>query len=203
MKRTPKNGENGSRQTYLNTKKFDPNKYKLEKERVSREVIQNMSNLCCRRCCEIISWKVDYGKYEPLRQSRKCNICGEKSVNLAYHRICQECAKNNGVCAKCQKNPLSAYTIGFQGNRSEDNRDFGHPDFLRKSSVTSCKYDFVDDVLHPELERLKGLDTRALAKQLNEEKLVEESTKIQRLRERERRTVLRNYAIGDLDTESD
>lgn len=203
MKRTPKNGQCGSRQAYRNTKKFDPNKYRLEKERLPREILLNMTNLCCRRCCEIINWKVEYGKYEPLRRSRKCNICTEKTISLAYHRICQECAKSNGLCAKCQKSPQDALTTDSQGNISQDDDDDLDPEFVESPVGCSNNYNFVDDVPHPELQKLKGLDTRNLFKQLNEYKILEENNRIRGLRERERRTVLRQCNIDDLDSGSD
>lgn len=197
MRRIPINGQSGSRQSYLNTQKFDPNRYKLEKERLSREIIESKTNLCCRRCCEIINWKVEYGKYTPLRQCKKCNMCSQKTVNLAYHHICQQCAKNNRLCAKCQKCPESDLPLYVDGKSNTLDDDTIDPEILDEPLVISSKSDDNDDGLFSELTNLRGLDTRALEKQLAECKEAQESSILRRLRERERRSVLRHCNTGD------
>lgn len=188
MKRVVKNGKTGSRQSYPNSRKFDPNKYKLEKERVPHDLIEKMTSLCCRRCCEIISWKVEYGKYEILQRAKKCNLCAEKTVCLAYHRICQECSKNNVLCAKCQKNPSSKSIVVEQSDSEQSCSDDDAEIEMKENS----KYAFVDNVIDPELSFLKGLDARLVLKKLNQERFEAEREKLSKLRERERRTILRN-----------
>eukprot|EP00796_Vickermania_ingenoplastis_P007212 gene7212-5069_t len=193
-----KNGKTGSRQAYTNATKFDPNKYKLEKERVPEEVIEKMTSLCCRRCCEIINWKLDYGKYEPLQRARKCNICSEKKVSLAYHRICQECAEVNCVCAKCQKPP------GVSANTEESDIDDEVESEQKGSELKeTSKYSFVDEVGDAQLAHLQGLDRRLLLKRLKQEKFESDQKNLLKLRERERRTVLRNDYSYDNESTSD
>ncbi|XP_030751104.1 uncharacterized protein C9orf85 homolog [Sitophilus oryzae] len=55
----------------------------------------------CKRCKDIIEWKIKYKKYKPLSQPKKCVKCGNKSVKRAYNIMCLDCAHKLGVCAKC------------------------------------------------------------------------------------------------------
>ncbi|CCW67577.1 unnamed protein product [Phytomonas sp. Hart1] len=159
MKRSVRNGARGCRQAYTNKVKYDPNKYKLEKEKVPECILISMTKLCCRRCCEIIQWKADYGKYRPLERARKCNLCGKKSVVLAYHHICHECACSERLCSKCQRNPQDNSVY-------QDKRDF--PDdsdcsFQQELSLDDDnKYSFLKESEYEELKYLKGLDVRLL-----------------------------------------
>ncbi|EFA85838.1 hypothetical protein PPL_01069 [Heterostelium album PN500] len=57
----------------------------------------------CYTCHETIEWRKRYRRYKPLTVAARCCRCGEKSVKRAYHEICDECAVDLGVCAKCQK----------------------------------------------------------------------------------------------------
>lgn len=57
----------------------------------------------CGRCRDVIEWKKSYGKYKPLKQPAKCTGCGQKSVEHAYHTLCQVCSAARKVCAKCQE----------------------------------------------------------------------------------------------------
>lgn len=52
-------------------------------------------------CTEIIHWRKAYRKYKPLTAARKCTACQQKTVRDAYHVLCQPCATERGVCAKC------------------------------------------------------------------------------------------------------
>jgi hypothetical protein len=40
-------------------------------------------------------------KYKPLTQPRKCTSCSQKTIQLAYHTLCQPCSKKKDKCAKC------------------------------------------------------------------------------------------------------
>ncbi|GAB6032436.1 hypothetical protein CHUAL_011074 [Chamberlinius hualienensis] len=65
----------------------------------------NVSGVCaaCKSCIE---WKIKYKKYKPLTVPKKCTKCENKSINLAYHTVCKNCAKTNKVCAKCGKSDV-------------------------------------------------------------------------------------------------
>ena len=56
----------------------------------------------CKRCTEIIKWKIKYGKYKSLTVPKKCLCCGMKSVTRAYFTLCKGCADEKKCCAKCQ-----------------------------------------------------------------------------------------------------
>ncbi|XP_048005143.1 uncharacterized protein C9orf85 homolog [Leguminivora glycinivorella] len=55
----------------------------------------------CKRCKDIIDWKIKYKKYKPLTAPRKCVGCEEKAIKYAYHILCTKCATKRNVCAKC------------------------------------------------------------------------------------------------------
>ncbi|XVF71285.1 hypothetical protein PTKIN_Ptkin12aG0024700 [Pterospermum kingtungense] len=56
----------------------------------------------CPRCREQIDWKRRYGKYKPLTEPAKCQLCSKRNVRQAYHNLCSGCAKEQKVCAKCR-----------------------------------------------------------------------------------------------------
>ncbi|EOY03767.1 hypothetical protein QUC31_017584 [Theobroma cacao] len=56
----------------------------------------------CPRCKEQIDWKRRYGKYKPLAEPAKCQLCSKRNVRQAYHNLCSGCAKEQKVCAKCR-----------------------------------------------------------------------------------------------------
>ncbi|XP_067008951.1 uncharacterized protein C9orf85 homolog [Anabrus simplex] len=58
----------------------------------------------CRKCANILEWKIKYKKYKPLKVPRKCTKCEQKCVKSAYHIMCLPCSKMIGVCPKCGKN---------------------------------------------------------------------------------------------------
>lgn len=55
----------------------------------------------CKRCKDILDWKIKYNKYKTLTAPRKCVACEEKTVKYAYHVLCGKCAGEKNVCAKC------------------------------------------------------------------------------------------------------
>ncbi|KAI9246784.1 hypothetical protein BY458DRAFT_465754 [Sporodiniella umbellata] len=55
----------------------------------------------CQRCTDVILWRKKYKKYKPLTAVKKCTGCHEKAIKEAYHVLCDNCASNRGVCAKC------------------------------------------------------------------------------------------------------
>ncbi|XP_059049205.1 uncharacterized protein C9orf85 homolog [Achroia grisella] len=57
----------------------------------------------CKRCKDILEWKIKFKKYKPLSAARKCVGCEQKTVKYAYHLLCDNCATEKGVCAKCCK----------------------------------------------------------------------------------------------------
>ncbi|AAZ10963.1 hypothetical protein, conserved [Trypanosoma brucei brucei TREU927] len=212
-RRVTKNGTRGSHQVHMNKVKFDPYRYKLDDEKVPASVLARMTSLCCRRCCDILQWKVDYGKYAQLQRRKKCNHCGENSISHAYHHICQTCAATLRCCAKCQKPPGTPYEATTMESSGEDTEDcdsegdpHGDASVPRQGGGTgampvkrsSCSnFLFVDrEDSDEDLKPLRGLDIRQLkaSKQANVRQ--QERERLGRLRERERRTILRRSAKG-------
>jgi len=86
-------------QKHQNTYTYHHNKGSL----VSRKILSSPLDLLCERCLEILSWKVKYNKYHPLKNPAKCNQCLGKNVYKAYRTICDSCATKDGKkrCTKC------------------------------------------------------------------------------------------------------
>lgn len=57
----------------------------------------------CKRCQEVITWKIKYKKYKLLSQPKTCCRCHQKTIKDAYHVLCIACAKDLDVCCKCGK----------------------------------------------------------------------------------------------------
>ncbi|XP_024977803.1 uncharacterized protein C9orf85 homolog [Cynara cardunculus var. scolymus] len=55
----------------------------------------------CPKCRDQIEWKRKYGKYKPLSEPAKCQKCTKRAVRQAYHNLCNACAREHNVCAKC------------------------------------------------------------------------------------------------------
>ncbi|XP_062608975.1 uncharacterized protein C9orf85 homolog [Saccostrea cucullata] len=55
----------------------------------------------CKRCKDVIDWKIKYKKYKPLTVPKKCTKCLQKRIKQAYYTICIQCAKERDICAKC------------------------------------------------------------------------------------------------------
>ncbi|CAK4077664.1 unnamed protein product [Aphanomyces euteiches] len=79
----------------------------------------------CPHCHAQIVWRKKYRKYKPLTQPASCTSCHQKTVLAAYHVLCQPCAKEKGVCAKCCKSEelvLSEQQVAEM--KEEENKEF-------------------------------------------------------------------------------
>ena len=86
-------------QKHQNTYTYHHNKGSL----ISRKILSSPLDLLCERCLEILSWKVKFNKYHPLKNPGKCNQCLGKNIYKAYRTICDSCAVKDGKkrCTKC------------------------------------------------------------------------------------------------------
>ena len=86
-------------QKHQNTYTYHHNKGSL----ISRKILSSPLDLLCERCLNILSWKVKFNKYHPLKTPGKCNQCQEKNIYKAYRTICDGCATKDGKkrCTKC------------------------------------------------------------------------------------------------------
>jgi hypothetical protein len=203
-----KHAQRGSRQVHHNRERFNPYKYKDDDQKLHSSILDTMTSMCCKRCCDIIQWKVDFGKYTHLERPRKCNGCGEKSVAIAYHHICQICAKKAMVCAKCQHPPKfdlkpdgTAQELPNSGDSdsqcSEEETAAGKGP---RCPSTILQYAFVNELdSDEEFQPLRGLDIRRLKQYKRRVQAMQEREERNNLRERERRTILRKQkkALGE------
>ncbi len=198
---------------HLNREKFNPNRHRDECERIDQSFVDRMTMLCCKRCCDKLQWKLDYGKYEVQNRARKCNVCEERNVVVSYHRVCQKCAWEKIVCAKCQKKP----TLHIDSEHAESGPEEGESDDgsekpegkqpagNRHTHVLDM-YNFVnvpdeDEEFHPYV----GLDIRRIKHHMRAVRALAEKEEINNLRERERRSRLRmlKKLTGDSKEEAD
>ena len=86
-------------QKHQNTYTYHHNKGSL----ISRKILSSPLDLLCERCLDILSWKVKFNKYHPLKNPGKCNQCLGKNIYKAYRTICDSCATKEGKkrCTKC------------------------------------------------------------------------------------------------------
>ena len=86
-------------QKHQNTYAYHHNKGSL----ISRKILSSPLDLLCERCLNILSWKVKFNKYHPLKTPGKCNQCLGKNIYKAYRTICDACAlkDNKKRCTKC------------------------------------------------------------------------------------------------------
>lgn len=85
------------RPAYQNTVKFYHNPHSA----LTKKIMTIEHDCLCDRCLAIIDWRKTYRKYKPIKEPRRCNTCLNKAITRAYHTICEPCAREKGICAKC------------------------------------------------------------------------------------------------------
>ncbi|KAM3966703.1 uncharacterized protein C9orf85 homolog [Aphomia sociella] len=88
----------------------------------------------CKRCKDILEWKIKFKKYKPLTAPRKCVGCEQKSIKYAYHLLCTNCASEKTVCAKCCK-PFNESETEEESNEEKNIQQMlkGLPERKRRS----------------------------------------------------------------------
>ncbi|CAG8518280.1 7041_t:CDS:2 [Scutellospora calospora] len=86
-------------QKHQNTYAFHANKNSKKTKLINSLPINGV----CKRCKEIIEWRKKFKKYKRLTTPKRCVCCEEKTIKEAYHILCNKCANDKGVCAKCQE----------------------------------------------------------------------------------------------------
>lgn len=70
-------------------------------------------------CAGVVRWKIEYGKWKPLNNPKKCVSCHEPTVVRPYSFYCVECAEKKQVCAKCRQ-PLTDCNRGVEPPKASD-----------------------------------------------------------------------------------
>jgi hypothetical protein len=211
------NRHKGPRQAYYNHKKFEAYKYE-DSKRPHESFLQVMTSLCCRRCASILRWKEEFAKYTPLEKPRKCNLCHQKQVAIAYHHICQQCARAHIKCAKCQLHPaksqemalLAVHRVHVESDDDDEAEEVeaevegdvevdaeaasvAHPEGVKPEKVED-EFPFDDvasDESDEELVALRGLDVTRVRSYKRKLKKQAQADERAQMRERDRRTVVR------------
>ena len=92
----------GKKPAHQNEFAFKHNKNSKLTKKIDSEPLDNL----CRRCFGKLSWRKKYRKYKLRTVPGKCNLCQEKNIVKAYRTICESCATQRMICAKCVKEPI-------------------------------------------------------------------------------------------------
>ncbi|KAF9999982.1 hypothetical protein BGZ65_004745 [Modicella reniformis] len=84
-------------QAYKNNFAFHANKG----SKLTKKIAEMPVGGLCEKCVEVIMWRKKFKKYKPLTTMKKCVSCQQKSIKEAYHVVCNKCAGEKNVCAKC------------------------------------------------------------------------------------------------------
>jgi hypothetical protein len=128
----------------------------------------------------LIEWKKQYRKYKPLAQPRKCNICQQKTVVLAYHVVCDPCAIERKICAKCQKEEEEGGLLHLELKKKDDKKEIeklaeqlaGLP--LRKQKTMLREIEQTEYLQRKERRKLKGEESDDENEELNNDSDQEE-----------------------------
>lgn len=87
----------GKKPKYQNQKEF-----KIIYQQHKIDLQENTpKHMLCKRCWDIVEWKLKFGKYKKLTQPGKCQECQGRFVVHAYRNICDACGKRLNKCTKC------------------------------------------------------------------------------------------------------
>jgi hypothetical protein len=112
---------------HQNATKFKHNKNSKKTKKILSSPIEGL----CKRCHDKIEWRKQYRKYKPLTAPKKWSgssisksikwqvkiylkiqfliflwfsvKCEQKKVTRAYHIVCEQCAVQLKICAKCSE----------------------------------------------------------------------------------------------------
>ncbi|KAF8975285.1 hypothetical protein BGZ46_009277 [Entomortierella lignicola] len=84
-------------QAHKNAYAFHANK----SSKITKKIAAMPVGGLCEKCVEVIMWRKKFKKYKPLTTMKKCVNCEQKAIKEAYHVICNKCAGEKNVCAKC------------------------------------------------------------------------------------------------------
>lgn len=84
-------------QKHQNSFSFKHNKNSL----LTRKIQETPLDYLCKRCLEILEWKIKYRKYKPLSMPSKCKLCELKTVLKGHREVCDKCAGELLICSKC------------------------------------------------------------------------------------------------------
>ena len=150
----------GDRRVFQNRVAFDPMRYKGDEDKLPQTVITVATSLCCRRCQLIIRWKMAYAKYPSFsnikHSKRACNACQQRCVSIPFHHVCQSCAAEHAICAKCTKTPAHS-EAGSQDARRVAERARGEDDEDDEEEEDSDDSDGDGDGANPSAKQLKKL----------------------------------------------
>lgn len=99
MKKNKRGNKTGTKksQGFKNTKAYKV-RYKQDKIDLQKNAVLDR---VCKRCYEQLQWKLQYGKYKPIKHPKKCQNCGSKAILKPYRLLCNKCGDDLKKCTKC------------------------------------------------------------------------------------------------------
>lgn len=89
----------------------------------------------CKRCFDIIDWKLKYGKFKKLKVPGRCQKCNNKCVLKSYRHNCDPCSEKLKICSKCSK-PTKTF-VPFVNPKKEEQKN---NEFLMKMNNVIKKF---------------------------------------------------------------
>jgi hypothetical protein len=92
----------GKRPAHQNVFAFKHNK----NSKLTRKIAEEPVDVLCVRCIAKLVWRKKFRKYKQRTVPGRCNVCQQKEIIKAYRTICDKCANEKEICAKCTKYPI-------------------------------------------------------------------------------------------------
>lgn len=130
-------------QKHQNTFSFKNDKF--DKSAQTKKINQKLHDGVCRRCKEVLEWRVKYNKYKPLSKPKKCVKCLQKTVKDSYHIMCKPCASKLEVCAKCGKKEDIVIPLNKDPEKmenTENNESYNHTRNYKSHEESDADLDF-------------------------------------------------------------
>ncbi|KAL7720838.1 Uncharacterized protein QTN25_002054 [Entamoeba marina] len=114
----------------------------------------------CQKCHDIIEWKKKFHKYKPLKVPGVCLVCRQKTVRYAYHTVCQKCASEKGICAKCREK--KEIIVDFTDKKKEEEEKKLFDDQYERMSLRQKKTFWRRVEKNPDIDQNELLNTFTL-----------------------------------------
>lgn len=135
--------------------------------KLTRTILSFPISGLCPSCREIVEWRKRFRKYKPLTVAKKCVRCEQKRIKEAYHVVCNHCAAEHQICAKCLKSYNNDQNTGLDQHEvhhgalieNEDHTDHNSEDIDSQNHDTDDELDiqqnFIDDDVGQDVDEMR------------------------------------------------
>ena len=118
----------GKKPAHQNVFSFKHNKNSKLTKKIAEEPLDNL----CKRCFGKLTWRKQFRKYKLRTVPGRCNLCQEKNIIKAYRTICEPCALQRTICAKCAKEPICSDPLELQNAQNNPDSSEGENEELEE-----------------------------------------------------------------------